>query len=151
MLFVGDSFRGSSNFAGSFGDHIICNYNCCITIFDDPLGTFGDVKFDGKSYPRNLQTLIPSEQWWLTGNTRKWFIFIRLTYLYLTGMPVPIAIIVCEGDLETIAHIADALQNKLPVIIMKGSGKAADLIVDYLQRWVHSCWKKYSTTLHRIE
>nr|XP_022311262.1 uncharacterized protein LOC111116556 [Crassostrea virginica] len=48
-------------------------------------------------------------------------------------MPVPIAIIVCEGDLETIAHIADALQNKLPVIIMKGSGKAADLIVDYLQ------------------
>ena len=56
-------------------------------------------------------------------------------------MPVPIAIIVCEGDLETIAHIADALQNKLPVIIMKGSGKAADLIVDYLQRCVHSCRK----------
>ena len=54
-------------------------------------------------------------------------------------MPVPIAIIVCEGDLETIAHIADALQNKLPVIIMKGSGKAADLILKYLQRCVHSC------------
>lgn len=50
-------------------------------------------------------------------------------------MPVPIAIIVCEGDIETIAHIAGALQNKLPVIIMKGSGKAADLILDYLERY----------------
>ncbi|XP_062596063.1 transient receptor potential cation channel subfamily M member-like 2 [Saccostrea cucullata] len=48
-------------------------------------------------------------------------------------MPVPIAILVCEGDIETIAHTAGALENKLPVIIMKGSGKAADLILDYLE------------------
>ncbi|XP_062589311.1 transient receptor potential cation channel subfamily M member-like 2 [Saccostrea cucullata] len=48
-------------------------------------------------------------------------------------MPVPIAILVCEGDIETIAHTAGALINKLPVIIMKGSGKAADLILDYLE------------------
>ncbi|XP_056002332.1 uncharacterized protein LOC130049150 isoform X2 [Ostrea edulis] len=48
-------------------------------------------------------------------------------------MPVPIAIIVCEGDIETIAHISDALEMKLPVIIIKGSGKAADLILDYLE------------------
>lgn len=51
-------------------------------------------------------------------------------------MPVPIAIIVCEGDLETIAHTAGALRTKLPVIIMKGSGKAADLILDYLEQCV---------------
>lgn len=49
-------------------------------------------------------------------------------------MPVPIAIIVCEGDLETVAHTAGALQNRLPVVIMKGSGKAADLILDYLEK-----------------
>ena len=49
-------------------------------------------------------------------------------------MPVPIAIIMCEGDIKTISHIAGALLKKLPVIIMKGSGKAADLIVDYLER-----------------
>ncbi|XP_056002348.1 uncharacterized protein LOC125661864 isoform X2 [Ostrea edulis] len=48
-------------------------------------------------------------------------------------MPVPIAIIVCEGDIKTIAHISDALEMKLPVIIIKGSGKAADLILDYLE------------------
>lgn len=47
-------------------------------------------------------------------------------------MSVPIAIIVCEGDIDTITHISEALKNKLPVIIMKGSGKAADLVSDYL-------------------
>lgn len=54
----------------------------------------------------------------------------------LTGMPVPIGIIVCEGDIATIAHISSALQNKLPVVIMKGSGKASDLILDYLERYI---------------
>lgn len=49
-------------------------------------------------------------------------------------MPVPIAIIVCEGDLSTIAHIWNTLNNKLPVIIMKGSGMAADLVCERLQK-----------------
>lgn len=49
-------------------------------------------------------------------------------------MPVPIAIIVCEGDLKTIIHIAKALQENIPVIIMKGSGKAADLVLDYIEK-----------------
>ncbi|XP_078311840.1 transient receptor potential cation channel subfamily M member 2-like isoform X3 [Crassostrea virginica] len=49
-------------------------------------------------------------------------------------MPIPIAIIVCEGDVQTVAHTAEALQHRLPVIIMKGSGKAADLILVYLER-----------------
>nr|XP_034319165.1 transient receptor potential cation channel subfamily M member-like 2 isoform X2 [Crassostrea gigas] len=48
-------------------------------------------------------------------------------------MPVPIAIIVCEGDLDTINHISNALGKKLPVIIMKGSGMAADLVCERLQ------------------
>lgn len=50
-------------------------------------------------------------------------------------MPVPIAIIACEGDIETIAHISAAVEKKLPVIIMKGSGKAADLVLDYLEKY----------------
>lgn len=53
-------------------------------------------------------------------------------------MPVPIAIIVCEGDTETISHIAKALEKNLPIIIMKGSGKAADLVLDYLETQVIS-------------
>lgn len=53
----------------------------------------------------------------------------------ITGMPVPIAIIVCEGDLNTIAEIKQALEHNLPVIIMKGSGKAADLVLDYIDKY----------------
>lgn len=54
--------------------------------------------------------------------------------LFIIEMPVPIAIIVCEGDLNTIEHIAKALNENIPVIIMKGSGKAADLILDFIDK-----------------
>lgn len=49
-------------------------------------------------------------------------------------MPIPIAIILCEGDIDDIAHINEALKHKLPVIVMKGSGKAADLVSAYLKK-----------------
>lgn len=62
------------------------------------------------------------------------------------SMPVPIAIIVCEGNIETIAHISEALGNNIAVIIMKGSGKAADLVSDYLDN-PHVIVKKVGTLL----
>lgn len=49
-------------------------------------------------------------------------------------MPVPIAILVCGGDIETIHHITNALKNKLPVIIIKGSGKATDFVLQSIAR-----------------
>lgn len=58
-------------------------------------------------------------------------------------MPVPIAIIVCEGNIETIAHISEALGNNIAVIIMKGSGKAADLVSDYLDKYLLSVQLQY--------
>lgn len=48
-------------------------------------------------------------------------------------MPVPIVILVCGGDIETIIHISKALKNNTPVIIMKGSGMAADLVADFIK------------------
>ena len=60
---------------------------------------------------------------------------VDLVNSLFVGMPIPIAIIVCEGDVQTVAHTAEALQHRLPVIIMKGSGKAADLILVYLERF----------------
>lgn len=56
-------------------------------------------------------------------------------------IPVPVAIIVCEGDLKTIAAISHAVKKNLPVIIIKGSGKAADFTVDYLEN-SEVLWKK---------
>lgn len=53
-------------------------------------------------------------------------------------MPVPMAIIVCEGNIETIAHISEALGNNIAVIIIKGSGKAADLVSDFLDKYLLS-------------
>lgn len=58
-----------------------------------------------------------------------------MSYFFIVEMPVPIAIIVCEGDIETIHHITKALKNKLPVIIIKGSGKAADFVLDALEKY----------------
>lgn len=49
-------------------------------------------------------------------------------------MSVPVAVICCEGNIETVVHISKALESKLPVIIMKGSGVAADIAVDYLEK-----------------
>uniref|UniRef100_K1PR56 TRPM SLOG domain-containing protein n=1 Tax=Magallana gigas TaxID=29159 RepID=K1PR56_MAGGI len=54
-------------------------------------------------------------------------------------MPVPIAVIVCEGNIETIVHISDALDRKVPVIIIKGSGKAADLVLLFAALKANRC------------
>lgn len=58
----------------------------------------------------------------------------RVLFVIFVEMPVPIAIIVCEGDLKTIKHIFNALEKKIPVIIMKGSGMAADLLCERLEK-----------------
>lgn len=49
-------------------------------------------------------------------------------------MPVPITIFVCGGDIETIYDISEALRRNIPVIIMKGSGMGADLVVDFINK-----------------
>lgn len=40
--------------------------------------------------------------------------------------------IVAEGDIKTIRHVDQILQQGIPVVIIKGSGKAADVISEYL-------------------
>lgn len=60
----------------------------------------------------------------------------RVLFVIFVEMPVPIAIIVCEGDLKTIKHILNALEKKIPIIIMKGSGMAADLLCERLEKLV---------------
>ncbi|XP_061190311.1 transient receptor potential cation channel subfamily M member 8-like [Saccostrea echinata] len=48
-------------------------------------------------------------------------------------LPIPIVVLACEGDIQTIEHIAEALKRKIPVILIKGSGRATDLILDYIE------------------
>ncbi|VDI26863.1 Hypothetical predicted protein [Mytilus galloprovincialis] len=45
---------------------------------------------------------------------------------------IPVIVIVAEGDIKTIRHVDQILQQGIPVVIIKGSGKAADVISEYL-------------------
>ncbi|XP_021344584.1 uncharacterized protein LOC110444540, partial [Mizuhopecten yessoensis] len=43
-------------------------------------------------------------------------------------MKIPTIVVVVEGDLDTINHVARAVQKNIPVLLVRGSGMAADLI-----------------------
>ncbi|XP_062617222.1 uncharacterized protein LOC134278929, partial [Saccostrea cucullata] len=49
-------------------------------------------------------------------------------------LPIPVVRILVEGDLNSIHGISESVNRNLPVVIVKGSGKAADLIVDYIEK-----------------
>lgn len=51
----------------------------------------------------------------------------------LINMRVPVLMIAVEGDISTIHQIKSALRRNVPVLLTKGSGKAVDVIVDYLE------------------
>lgn len=46
---------------------------------------------------------------------------------------VPVLTIVAEGDLDTIECVHQLLKQDLPVLILKGTGKAADFIADFIE------------------
>ncbi|XP_063435619.1 uncharacterized protein LOC134716540 [Mytilus trossulus] len=43
---------------------------------------------------------------------------------------IPVLVIVAEGDLSTLDHVVKVLKRGVPVLVLKGSGKAADLIAE---------------------
>ncbi|XP_052100105.1 transient receptor potential cation channel subfamily M member 8-like isoform X2 [Mytilus californianus] len=47
-------------------------------------------------------------------------------------MEIPVLLVVAEGDIETIHQVESSVESNIPVLLVKGSGKAADLLVDYL-------------------
>ncbi|XP_076101188.1 transient receptor potential cation channel subfamily M member 6-like [Mytilus galloprovincialis] len=50
----------------------------------------------------------------------------------LIQMRVPVLMIAVEGDKSTIHQIKEAVERNIPVLLMKGSGKAVDFIIEYL-------------------
>lgn len=48
-------------------------------------------------------------------------------------MKVPVLLIVVEGDISTIHQVMTVLENNIPVLLIRGSGKAADFIAEYLE------------------
>lgn len=52
-------------------------------------------------------------------------------------MKVPVLLVVVEGDTRTIHQVKAAVKKNIPVLLIKGSGNAADLISDYLNEPIH--------------
>ncbi|VDI39672.1 Hypothetical predicted protein, partial [Mytilus galloprovincialis] len=46
----------------------------------------------------------------------------------LSNVRVPVALLVLNGDLETLDHVVRAIYNDMSVVVVKGTGGAADLI-----------------------
>ena len=48
-------------------------------------------------------------------------------------MNVPVVVLVAEGDLHTLDVVVEVLKKCIPVVILQGSGKAADLIAECME------------------
>ncbi|XP_052100124.1 transient receptor potential cation channel subfamily M member 2-like isoform X2 [Mytilus californianus] len=61
----------------------------------------------------------------------------KISFMTLEGTPlqwnVPVLTIVAEGDLDTIEAVDQVLKQDLPILIVKGSGKAADFIAEFIE------------------
>ncbi|VDI13155.1 Hypothetical predicted protein [Mytilus galloprovincialis] len=47
---------------------------------------------------------------------------------------VPVLTIVAEGDLDTIEAVKEVLKQDLPILIIKGSGKASDFLAEFIEK-----------------
>ncbi|XP_052100119.1 transient receptor potential cation channel subfamily M member 8-like isoform X3 [Mytilus californianus] len=56
------------------------------------------------------------------------------------NMRVPVVIIAVEGDVTTVHQIQSSIQRKVPVLLVKGSGKAVDCIIEFIKET--SCSEK---------
>ena len=60
--------------------------------------------------------------------------FLSKKKMFSVEMPIPVVIILLEGDVDSIEQVMEATRKGIPVIIIKGSGKAADIILNNLDR-----------------
>ncbi|XP_071166777.1 uncharacterized protein [Mytilus edulis] len=49
------------------------------------------------------------------------------------NMRVPVVVIAVEGDVTTVHQIQSSIRRKIPVLLVKGSGKAVDFIIEYIK------------------
>ncbi|XP_052100137.1 transient receptor potential cation channel subfamily M member-like 2 [Mytilus californianus] len=61
----------------------------------------------------------------------------KISFMTLEDKPlqwnVPVLTIVAEGDLDTIEAVNHVLKQDLPILIIKGSGKASDFIAEFIE------------------
>ena len=60
--------------------------------------------------------------------------FFFTWFLFFLELKMPVLVIVAEGDLASIELVKKVLEQSIPVLVLKGSGKAADLIAEGLDK-----------------
>ena len=53
-------------------------------------------------------------------------------------MCLPLVVIVAEGDEKTLQHASALVEKGIPIIVVKGTGKAADFIANCFEQYVQS-------------
>ncbi|KAK3090744.1 hypothetical protein FSP39_014255 [Pinctada imbricata] len=81
--------------------------------------------------PRNKSFLANFESF----VSKQWGRFFNTSEDEKIEMRVPVMVVVVEGDLRTIKHAALSVKNNIPVLLVKGSGMAADLIVKFIEEY----------------
>jgi len=51
-------------------------------------------------------------------------------------MRVPLVVFVVEGGMQTLEHVTASIENKIPVVVIQGSGKIADVIAECMMGYV---------------
>ena len=56
--------------------------------------------------------------------------------LYFEEMRLPLVVVVVEGDMKTLEHASTIVKKGIPIIVVKGTGKAADFIANCMEEYV---------------
>lgn len=60
-------------------------------------------------------------------------------------MKVPVLLLVVEGDMRTVHQVKATVKKNIPVLLIKGSGNAADLISNYLDEPLrYDCYREFN-------
>ena len=58
-----------------------------------------------------------------------WKALIYYILYFVKGVNIPVVLLVCEGGPNTLKTAMSAIQRGTPLVVMEGSGRAADFIV----------------------
>ena len=68
--------------------------------------------------------------------------FVTLNFP-LEEMCLPLVVVVVEGDMDTLEHTSELIEKGIPLIVIKGTGKAADFIANCMEEYVHNFAMQY--------
>lgn len=85
-------------------------------------------------YTRQLGCLNTDNNFYITNS--KWFVACRTeledAIQNKHGLGISVVVLVVGGDLKILRRCVKALERNIPIVVMKGTGMAADLVADVI-------------------